>query len=96
MKKNKSKIKTGKKRITFTLKNQTASQVSLVGEFNGWDEKKHPMKRVGEGTWTKTVVLLPGQYQYRFMVDGIWAGDPENPETCRNCFGSENNVIRVG
>lgn len=91
----KARSKTGRRRITFTLSAPDAQKVALVGDFNGWSEKKHPMKPSGDGVWTKTVVLLPGTYEYRFYVDDSWEGDPLNPNTCRNCFGSENNIVYV-
>ncbi|MBN2564163.1 MAG: glycogen-binding domain-containing protein, partial [Candidatus Eisenbacteria bacterium] len=41
--------------------------VSLRGSFNGWGET--PMKR-DDGTWTVSVDLEPGQYEYKFFING--------------------------
>jgi hypothetical protein len=53
------------------------------------------MKRLDNGRWEKIVTLAPGQYQYKFLVDGKWRRDPANDNLCPNCFGTLNNVISV-
>ena len=53
------------------------------------------MKKGNAGVWRKTVMLFPGRYEYRFLVDGQWINDLQNPETCLNCFGTLNNVVTV-
>jgi len=45
--------------------------------------------------WRITVELIPGLYAYKFLVDGQWVNDPNNPRTVANQFGSLNNVIEV-
>ena len=41
------------------------------------------------------VDLPPGDYEYRFVVDGCWCSDPEAKETAPNPFGDHNAVLRV-
>jgi hypothetical protein len=53
------------------------------------------MRKDEKGIWRKTVMILPGRYEYRFWVDGEWCNDPHNHLRCPNCFGSENNIIEV-
>ena len=84
-----------KRRITFTLKAPEAEEVILMGDFNHWDFKKHPMKRDDHGVWKKDVIVLPGKYEYKFLVDGRWRIDPSNKNICPNCFGTLNNVIAI-
>lgn len=50
--------------------------VSVVGDFNGWDDDAHPMKRVQDGAWTAVLELPPGDYDYMIRVDGIDHRDP--------------------
>jgi 1,4-alpha-glucan branching enzyme len=85
----------GRRRIKFAIEMPAAQEVILMGDFNQWDPKAHPMRRDENGVWHKTVMIFPGRYEYRFWVDGEWHNDPENLERCPNCFGSENNVIEV-
>ena len=58
------------KRITFKLESTGGKEAILVGDFNGWDENKHIMKKDKKGMWTKIVTLAPGRYEYKFLVDG--------------------------
>jgi len=66
-----------------------------MADFNNCDPEKHPMKRQGNGIWTKSVMLSPGKYEYKFLVDRNWLEDSQNGNTCRNCFGTYNSVIRL-
>ena len=89
----KSKIK--RKRVTVTLEAPNAEAVFLMGDFNQWNEKVHPMKKGDDGRWQKIIMVSPGSYEYRFLVDGDWWNDPSNDQVCSNCFGTLNNVLKV-
>lgn len=84
-----------RRRVTFSFKATVANEVILMGDFNNWNPKKHPMKNDGGGTWSKTVVLSPGEHEYKFFVDGEWKKDPRNDQTCLNCFGTQNSVLNL-
>jgi 1,4-alpha-glucan branching enzyme len=83
------------KMIQFSLEAGDAKKVSLVGEFNNWNPDADPMQRDGNGAWTKTKLLSPGNMEYKFWVDGQWIQDPENLRTCPNCFGTRNNILKI-
>jgi 1,4-alpha-glucan branching enzyme len=83
------------KRIQFSLEAGDAKKVSLVGEFNNWNPDTDPMQRDGNGTWTKTKMLSPGNMEYKFWVDGQSIQDPENLRTRLNCLGTRNNVVKI-
>ena len=86
----------GKKRVTFTLDAPDAREVAVAGTFNNWDPTRHRMKRDQNGTWKAQVMLPPGRYEYRLVVDGEWRNDP-NAEACvPNEFGESNCVRSVG
>jgi len=84
-----------RRRILFTIDDQKAHEVAVVGDFNTWDHARHPMKRDGSGLWQKVMMLPPGQYEYKFLVDGQWRTDPTNPHQCINCYGTYNNILHV-
>jgi 1,4-alpha-glucan branching enzyme len=94
-----SKTKQGKtiqrKKITFSLEASNANEVALMGDFNNWNPKKHPMKKKDNGIWNKTVTLAPGKYEYKFLIDGNWVKDPGNDEDCPNIFGTQNSVLNL-
>lgn len=87
--------KTKRRRITFSFKTSDAKKVSLVGEFNNWDPAKHPMNCVDNGLWTKTVILEPGTYEYKFRVDEKWMVDTQNDSSRLNRYGTLNSLITV-
>jgi 1,4-alpha-glucan branching enzyme len=91
----KSESKPKRRKVTFTLTSQDAKEVILMGDFNQWNPKVHPMKKNKNGIWEKVTFLLPGTYEYRFMVDGRWENDPKNKQRRPNQYGTENNLINV-
>jgi 5'-AMP-activated protein kinase regulatory beta subunit len=95
MPRGKSKEKAKRRKVTLSIGVPNAKDVILMGDFNKWEAKKHPMHKGKDGLWTKTVMLLPGRYEYKFLVDGQWQNDPGNDHACLNPFGTHNNVIVV-
>ncbi len=93
--KGKTKEKTKKGRVVFSLEAPEAKEAFLVGNFNDWNTKKHPMRRDKKGDWEKTVMLSPGTYEYKFFVDGEWWNDPRNQALSQNDFGTQNNVMTI-
>jgi 1,4-alpha-glucan branching enzyme len=87
--------KTNKRRVTFKLEASEAKEAILAGDFNGWDAKKHIMKRDHQGRWSKIVTLDPGRYEYKFVVDGEWRNDPSNDQVVSNSFGTLNNLLTL-
>ena len=75
-----------RRKITFAFETSDAKKVILMGDFNNWSPKKHLMKKNENGIWTKIVMLLPGKYEYKFLVDGEWKEDPQNDQKCLNRF----------
>ena len=53
------------------------------------------MVPVGDGRWLKELILAPGVYEYRLVVDGEWMPDPRASETVPNPFGEMNSVLKV-
>ncbi len=70
-----------------------AREVFLVGDFNNWDPRSDRMVKRG-GKFQKSKRLAPGEYQYKFVVDGEWHTDPDAPQV-PNEYGTQNSVIRV-
>jgi hypothetical protein len=70
----------------------------VVGSFNDWNQTSHPMNDDdGDGTWEATVELAPGEYRYKFLVDGnTWLEDPNAQDSADDGYGGSNSVIRVG
>ena len=95
MKKTKQKSKPKRRRVQFAFDAHAARKVYLAGDFNDWSETAYPMKKNADGTWRRSVLLVPGQYEYKFLVDNDWRVDPANPKRHRNRFGTYNSLIEV-
>ena len=80
-------------RVTFRLASSTAKEVFLAGDFNDWNHSSHPMKKNGNGSWSRTVMIPAGRYEYKFLADGEWMEDDSNHQNCRNIFGTLNSVL---
>lgn len=72
-----------------------AREVYLVGEFNNWNPRADRMTKTKNG-FRRTLQLPPGEYQYKFLVDGQWHNDPSAARQVPNTFGTTNSVVRVG
>jgi len=81
--------------VEFEVDLPNAGAVYVAGEFNGWDPVTNPLVRGEDGLWRGSVELEPGQYQYKFVVDGTWVEDPGNPETVDDGHGGVNSVLVV-
>jgi 1,4-alpha-glucan branching enzyme len=81
--------------VEFTYPAPEAGKVCIAGKFNGWDTGSTPMKKGKDGTWRIKLKLSPGEYEYKYFVDGAWASDLKCPELVPNPFGTKNCVISV-
>jgi chromosome partitioning protein len=78
----------------FSLHAPQANEVYLAGDFNQWTpDEASKCLRERDGVWKKTMNLRPGRYRYRFVVDGRWQEDPNNPVTEINYFGEPDSLL---
>eukprot|EP00882_Tetradesmus_deserticola_P010062 GHRQ01010632.1.p1 GENE.GHRQ01010632.1~~GHRQ01010632.1.p1 ORF type:complete len:278 (+),score=82.35 GHRQ01010632.1:267-1100(+) len=66
--------------------------VEVEGSFDNWSSRQ-PLQRTGRD-FTVIKLLPPGVYQYKFIVDGDWKYDPNQPAMFDE-IGNVNNVIEV-
>jgi hypothetical protein len=85
--------------VVVQFRAQHASDVRIAGDFNDWIPDKGVRSLVqSEGpqrVWTKILHLAPGTYQYRYVVDGEWRQDPENPHSVDGPVGNKNSLLVV-
>ncbi len=84
-----------KRRVYFKITEPEAEDVRLVGSFNDWEQEGRDLKRDWRGVWKTWMMLEPGDYEYRFVVDGEWRNDPEARDVA-NPFGTSNSLQVVG
>lgn len=81
--------------IRFTYYDPEAGKVSLAGTFNGWNDSATPMTKLESGEWEAYVDLGPGEHEYKFVVDGAWITDFDNPDTKPDPYGGVNSVVNI-
>lgn len=81
--------------VEFELDAPMAGEVCLAGEFNEWSPTADPMEKGADGIWRITLSLKPGRYEYKFVVDGDYIEDPNNPDTVPDPFSGQNSVLTV-
>ncbi len=93
----KSYLKSGACRVTFSLPAEIgAHSACLCGTFNDWDKKSHPMKPLKNGSFSITLTLQPGEYAFRYYLDGQrWENDWQADLYRTNPFGSEDSIVKV-
>jgi chromosome partitioning protein len=88
-----------RREVVVRFRDLRASDVRIAGDFNGWVPDKGVRSLIeSDGptrVWTKILQLPPGRYQYRYIVDGEWREDPDNPETAGGAVGGRNSVLVV-
>ncbi|XP_011021392.1 PREDICTED: uncharacterized protein LOC105123474 isoform X2 [Populus euphratica] len=72
-----------------------AESVQVMGSFDGWSQGEH-LSPEYDGSFTKfsaTLMLRPGRYEIKFLVDGDWQLSPEYPTVGEGL--TENNLLIV-
>jgi 1,4-alpha-glucan branching enzyme len=84
----------GQQSISFIL--DLDQDVSVVGDFNGWDPHAHPLIRDGSGHRVATVPLAPGSYAFRYLAEGgRFFDDPQADSFADNGYGETHGVVDV-
>jgi hypothetical protein len=85
--------------VVVRFRDEAAGEVRIAGDFNGWIPDRGVDSRVqdedGRRVWTKVLRLAPGTYQYRYVVDGEWREDPDNPRFVSGPVGGRNSLLVV-
>ncbi|MGN6721248.1 MAG: 1,4-alpha-glucan branching protein GlgB [Marmoricola sp.] len=61
----------------FSVWAPAARGVRVKGDFNNWDGREHPMRRLEQsGVWELFIPGLPDDFRYKFAIlgpDGVWS-----------------------
>lgn len=79
-------------RTTCIVWPNSASEVLVVGSFDGWATQRK-MEKSSTGIFSMYLKLYPGRYEIKFIVDGQWKVDPLRPIVKNN--GYENNLLII-
>ncbi|MBR0457648.1 MAG: glycogen-binding domain-containing protein [Victivallales bacterium] len=85
-----------RRKVVFTVKAPATSKVCLAGSFNDWNPEKKVLKYNKElQEFSGFLYLMPGKYEYKFVVDGVWRLDEANPNYVANDMNSMNSIVEV-
>ncbi|MBU1087815.1 MAG: AAA family ATPase [Candidatus Omnitrophica bacterium] len=85
-----------KKGTVVTFQSDNARNVEIAGDFNNWiSSVDSKLERIDNGVWAKVIHLKPGAYKYKFVVDGQWVTDPNNPNLEIDEVGNRNSILEV-
>lgn len=91
----KKKAASGYRVVYLTYESAPGKKVFAAGSFNDWQPEKELKDKDNTGVYRCQLRLQPGEYQYKFVVDGNWCLDAENPNFIPNNFGSLNSLLIV-
>ena len=82
--------------VTFTVDMTVVAAVSengvhIAGSFQGWTPANTPMSDNSDGTWSVTLEMEPGTYEFKFVNSNDWDGNEENMEGS-GCNVGQNRV----
>jgi 1,4-alpha-glucan branching enzyme len=69
------------RKVRFEIYNPKAERVNLVGSFNHFDPEFDRLEKTKDGYFVLEKKLMPGEYQYYFMIDGESSIDLYNPHS---------------
>lgn len=81
---------------SFSIAAPDAKAVFLAGEMTDWEAGKVAMQRDEHGTWHTALDLAPGQWLYKFVVDGRWVQDPATDDHDADGQGGQHSFVFVG
>ncbi|MBN1765060.1 MAG: glycogen-binding domain-containing protein [Sedimentisphaerales bacterium] len=70
-----------------------AKKVFIAGDFTEWEPVR--MRKQKDGSYSLTLTMSSGEYQYKFQVDDDWLLDPDNQSSAVNSFGTLNSVAKI-
>ena len=85
------------KTIGFYVQHDCASQISLAGSFNRWEQDVLLLEPGRNGLWKIEIPMLPaGKYHYKFFIDDYaWIEDVNNPWREPDGFSGFNSILMI-
>lgn len=81
--------------VVFSIFAPEAKEVYVSGDFNDWRLDENSRMLNHNGTWSRKLYLNSGRYHYRFVIDGKWVEDFNNPARETNPYGDQNSLLEI-
>ncbi|GAE90395.1 isoamylase early set domain-containing protein [Acetivibrio straminisolvens] len=80
----------------YCSNNFDIKSISVIGDFNNWDGSRNILEKYADGTWMTEVELSPGNYRYKFLINGnIYFNDPNALIYTHDDRGSTASLIVI-
>ena len=85
------------RKVNFIYKpSKIVKEVYLVGSMNDWNIKANKMVETSKGVYEISLLLKPGEYEYKFNEDGMfYITDQNAKDFADDGFGGKNSVLVV-
>jgi len=81
--------------VFFWRPRDDEEEVSIAGDFNEWVPDRRVVSIPDSQRAIKFVRLSPGQYRYRWVVNGVWVEDINNPNRVPSSVEGFDSVCQV-
>jgi hypothetical protein len=83
--------------VQLVFRAPSASRVSVVGDFTGWEPTVEMTRDPASGLWSVSLAVPAGRHVYAFLVDdSVWVRDPRAAAAPDADFGRPGSVLLVG
>jgi 1,4-alpha-glucan branching enzyme len=79
--------------VEFRFFRPHSASAGVAGDFNGWHADRLPMQPQGNGWWTARATFPPGEYRFRYNIDGHWFTDYASYGVERGPLGYNSMLI---
>lgn len=84
----------GARPVVLDFRAEPGHRVEVAASWNAWQAEASPMREVEPGVYRVVVPLIPGEYEYMFLVDGErWVTDETAARHREDDFGQRNAVL---
>jgi hypothetical protein len=84
---------TAQRLVTVQFNAPEAREVAVLGAFNAWVPIE--LDKREDGSWRRELLLAPGRYPYKLLVDGQLKPDPAAVRFEPDGFGGRNSLLIV-
>jgi hypothetical protein len=83
-------------KVKFSLQNETAEAVEILGLNSDWDNSII-MSKKKDGTFSADVNLpKDSKHEFKYLVDNtLWMNEPEADGEVANVFGGSNSLVAL-
>jgi len=82
--------------VLFSFYEPKAQKVYLAGDFNNWSPSVDFMyDSDGSGLWQRMMPLKTGKHRYKYVIDGEYVVDPNNPQMESDEIGTPYSLLEL-